>query len=110
MKFIREFGVDGCQLRRYSVGSDSLAIAFCRPSKSVIVVSASNPNCFEVAIHQVADGKHNDRDLQLLRKLKVEITGILLELHATVTQKGRIAIVIAKNSDCGKPQGELIIY
>lgn len=109
-KFIREFGVDGCQLRRYSVGSDSLAIAFCRPSKSVIVVSASNPNCFEVAIHQVADGKHNDRDLQLLRKLKVEITGILLELHATVTQKGRIAIVMAKNSDCGKPQGELIIY
>ena len=58
----------------------------------------------------MADGKHNDRDLQLLRKLKVEITGILLELHATVTQKGRIAIVMAKNSDCGKPQGELIIY
>lgn len=109
-KFIREFGVDGCQLRRYSVGSDSLAIAFCRPSKSVIVVSASNPNFFEVAIHQVADGKHNNRDLQLLRKQKFEITGILLELHATVTRKGRIAIVIAKNSDRGEPQGELIIY
>ena len=108
-KFIREFGVDGFQLRRYSVGSDSRAIAFCRPSKSVIVVSASN-YYFEVAIHQVADGKHNNRDLQLLRKLKVEITGILLELRATVTRKGRIAIVIEKNSDCGEPQGEVIIY
>lgn len=110
-KILREFGEDRRQLRRYGEGPDSVAIAFFRPSNYIIVISRSDTNrSFEVAIHQTVDGKHNNGELRLQRKRKVDITGILLELHATVTQKGRIAIVIAKNSDRGEPHGEVVIY
>lgn len=110
-RILREFGEDRCQLRRYGVGPDSVAITFFRPSNNIIIISRSDANrSFEVAIHQTADSRHNNGGLRLLHKRKVEITGILLALHATVTQKGRIAIVIAKNSDHGEPHGEVVIY
>ena len=91
---------------------DSLAIAFHGASEGIVIISPSDhQKSFKLSVYcKASDGSNKDSILSLLRSYKYDIEGVLLDLHATVTAKGRIAVVMAKNTDRGEPQGQVIVY
>jgi len=110
-KFIRVFDANRRHYRRFDVAAESLAIAFHGPSEGIVIISTSDSRSFMLSVYCKASQNGNkDRILKLLRSQTLDITGVLLELHATVTAKGRIAVVMAKNTDKGEPQGKVIVY
>lgn len=116
-KFILEFDDNRCKFRRFDMADDSiLAIAFHGASESIVTISASDHlKSFVLSVYYKAsedNGNNKDGDLKLLRTYKYDIDpeSVLLGLHVTVTAKGRIAVVMAKNTDRGEPHGKVIVY
>lgn len=111
-KFILEFDTNKCHVRRFHVAPDSLAIAFHGASEGIVIISPSDhQKSFKLSVYcKASDGSNKDPVLNLQRTYKYDTEGVLLDLHATVTTKGRIAVVMAKNTDRGEPEGQVIVY
>lgn len=111
--FILEFDSNRCH-RRFDVADDSaLAIAFHGASENIVIISTSDDlKSFKLSVRgKTSDGSNKGGDLELLRTYKYEVKGNLSkQLHATVTTKGRIAVLVAENSDDDEPQGKVIVY
>lgn len=59
---------------------------------------------------EASDDSNKDGVLNLLRSHKFDTEGVLLELHVTVTTKGRIAVLMTNITDSGEPQWKVIVY